>query len=64
MTNPNAIQQPETSTSSEDITPRITTENRSETPKPRSQTKETVTPPNISLRIFLQRTDFYPFKTQ
>ena len=44
MANPNAIQQPETSTSSEDITPR-TTENRSNTPKP--QTKEIVTPPNI-----------------
>ena len=34
MANSNAIQQPETSTSSEDITPGITAENRSETPKP------------------------------
>ena len=39
------IQQPETCTSSEDLTPRITTENRSETPTP--QTKETVPPPII-----------------
>ena len=45
MANSNAIQQPETSTSSEDITPGITAENRSETPKP--QTKEIVTLPNI-----------------
>ena len=45
MANPNAIQQPETSTSSEDITASITAENRSETPKP--QMKEIVTPPNI-----------------
>ena len=56
MANSNAIQQPETSTSSEDITPGITAENRSETPKP--QTKEIVTLPNIITPNILTKNRF------
>ena len=60
MANSNAIQQPETSTSSEDITPRITTEDRSETPKP--QTKEIVTPPNIITPNIPTKNRFLPLE--
>ena len=60
MANSNAIQQPETSTSSEDITPGITVENRSETPKP--QSKEIVTPPNIITPNIPTKNRFLPLQ--
>ena len=60
MANANAIQQPETSTSSEDITPDITAENRSETPKP--QTKEIVTLPNIITPNIPTKNRFLPLQ--
>jgi len=55
-----AIQQPETCTSSEDITPSITAESRSETPKP--QTKEIVTPPNIVTPNIPTKNRFLPLQ--
>ena len=60
MANSNSIQQPETSTSSEDITPGITAENRSETPK--LQTKEIVTPPNIMTPNIPTKNRFLPLQ--
>ena len=57
---PDAIQQPETSTSSEDITPGITAENRSETPKP--QTKEIVAPPTIITPNIPTKNRFLPLQ--
>ena len=60
MANSNAIQQPETSTSSEDTTPGITAENRSETPRP--QMKEIVTPPNIITPNIPTKNRFLPLQ--
>ena len=62
MANPNAILQPETSTSSEDITPRITTENGSETPKPRSQTEKTDTLPDTITPNIPTKNRFLPLQ--
>ena len=60
MANSNVIQEPETSTWSEDITPGITAEDRSETPKP--QTKEIVPPPNIITPSIPTKNRFLPLQ--